>query len=334
MLLDGLAPTAEYRFRVRAKNEAGGPGEWSGEYGPVTLRGLSKPGTPTGVAHTRLSDTSLTLAWQAPGDTGGGSLTYEVAQKVGLSAFDVIAITSQTSVDVTGLQPTAAYRWRGRAVNGGPAAGDWTAAYGPVTLRQVDPPSEPREIDVAVSGSSGLVVTWQAPVDPGSEPVTYDIEYTSDGLWLTHASTAATSTAITGLERGVAYSVRVAARNSGGASAWVSSGLTTIPEAGPPQAVDPRTIAVALRKSGRLYRGTLSWARPVGEVTAYRVRMKVAGKTWSAWVTYAQGDLDLADPRLLLRPMTPNTRYVVALQAVNASGRSAATTWAFATPRR
>ncbi len=331
--VDNLVPSAEYLFRVRAKNGSG-PGAWSDEYGPVTLQGLSKPGTPTGLTHSTLSDTSLTLAWEAPEDAGGGPLTYEVAQKVGLSAFNLVTTTSETSIDITGLQPTGAYMWRVRALNGGPAPGEWSAPYGPVTLREVDPPSEPQDIEVSASGTSNLIVTWRAPASLGGAPVTYDVEYTSDGLWEKHASTTAVSTAITGLSRGVSYSVRVAARNSGGTSGWVYSDLATIPEPGPPLAVDSRTISVALGKVGRLYRGALAWTPPAGEVTSYRVRVKRAGKPWSAWVTYTSGNINLAAPRLTLSKLVRNSRYIIAIQAVNGYGRSPVATSAFTTPRR
>ena len=203
-----------------------------------------------------------------------------------------------------------------------------------MTLREIDPPSEPQDIEVSASGVSSLIVTWRAPTSPGGAAVTYDVEYTSDGLWEKHASTTAVSTAITGLSRGVSYSVRVAARNSGGTSEWVYSDLATIPEPGPPLAVDSRTISVSLGRDGRLYKGFLAWTPPAGEVTSYRVRVKRAGKPWSAWVTYASGSINLAAPRVTFSKLRRNSRYIIAIQAVNGYGRSPVATSAFTTPRR
>lgn len=330
--LENLVPSGSYLFRVRAKNDSG-PGEWSQEYGPVTLEELTKPGVPTDLVHVKTSETSLTLEWQAPEELGGGSPLYEIQQKVGLGAFITRALTPLTSFDVEGLAPSSSYMFRVRAKNGA-AVGDWTAPYGPVVLQSSTPPGEPTQVTASLATPTSLTVTWRPPADPGTGALSYVVQYSADGLYLQHAITTSTSATIEGLTRGLTYSVRVAARNSSGSSAWVYSGMVALPQIEPPRAVSLASITHQLRKSGQRFRGTLRWAPAEGTVTSYRVRMRVGSQPWSAWSVFTPPSIDLTSPKLLLRQLARSTRYTFAIVAANDAGRSSATIYSFTTPRR
>ena len=100
-----------------------------------------------------------------------------------------------------------------------------------VTVTDVDEaPAKPNAPTLTVSAdspTSGLVVTWKAPVNTGPAITSYDLRYRVQNttLWTTHIVEDATSATFTGLAEGTTYEAQVRAINDEGTGAWSDSGV-------------------------------------------------------------------------------------------------------------
>ncbi|TDU87990.1 processive endocellulase [Kribbella voronezhensis] len=114
------------------------------------------PSTPTSLAATAVSGSSVTLNWAASTDNVGVS-GYEV-----LSGTTVMGATAATSLQVTGLTPDTSYTFSVRAKD---ASGNLSAASAPVAVRTSSAPAS--TLTVQQKGTSSAVanqlgVTLQA----------------------------------------------------------------------------------------------------------------------------------------------------------------------------
>ena len=117
--ITGLAANTSYSFTVSASNSAGS----SAQSAPVTATtaggGTQVPPTPSGLAVTGTTCTSVSLSWSA----SSGATSYRVYRGTALAAT-----VTGTGTTVTGLSASTAYAFRVSAVN---AAGE-SAQSGPV----------------------------------------------------------------------------------------------------------------------------------------------------------------------------------------------------------
>ena len=108
--VSGLTPGATYTFTTVAYNSVG----WGAESGPRTITLSKRPDPPTGVAALDVQSISLTIAWSAPGNTGGLPITnYLVRRWTGPSASgsytDISVDASARSALISGLSPGQEY---------------------------------------------------------------------------------------------------------------------------------------------------------------------------------------------------------------------------------
>ena len=215
----GLTNGTAYTFRVTATN-AVGTGPASAASSPVTPTGATAPAAPTGVSATA-GDGSAVVSWTAPADGGSGITSYTVTPYIGATAQPVRTVTGTppaTSTTVTGLTNGTAYTFTVTATNAvgtGPAS----AASSPVTPTGPTAPAAPTGV-TATAGDGSAVVSWTAPADGGSGitgyTVTPYIGATAQPVRTVTGTPPATSTTVTGLTNGTAYTFRVAATNAVG----------------------------------------------------------------------------------------------------------------------
>ena len=196
----------------------------------VAFAPLPAPGQVTGVSATA-GQGSATVTWHAP-SSGGPATTYTVTPYENGSAQQVTTVTGNpagTSVTIHDLTPGTPYTFTVQASNP-TGAGQVSAASSPVTPTALTPPSAPAGV-TASGASSQAMVTWSAPTSDGGKPITgytvtpYIGSTAQTSVQVSGAST--TTTTITGLTNGTAYTFAVAAVNSVGTGSASSSNSAT-----------------------------------------------------------------------------------------------------------
>ncbi|GFZ31506.1 hypothetical protein CSC2_20320 [Clostridium zeae] len=105
----GLSPSTEYKYTVRAKDQANNLSDASSELSVITAGDNVPPSNPTNLQYTARTGNSITLSWSASTDNGtlAGYDIYCNGSKVGSS--------TTTSYTCTGLQANTQYLFTVRA---------------------------------------------------------------------------------------------------------------------------------------------------------------------------------------------------------------------------
>lgn len=222
--ITGLAELTEYEVRVRAENEAG-EGDWSEAASGTTL--LAPPRFVEGESADREVEENT-----APGVAIGepvratvheGPLRYSLeGEDADAFAIDVSSGQLRTRQGVDYDHETrSSYAVEVEASHA--RAGTGRIAVQIMVLDVDEPPDQPFAPALSASGSTGLRVDWDAPVNTGPPISDYDLEYRSLGteeyLDAGYEGTEPEAT-ITDLARQTLYEVRVRAENDEGVGAW------------------------------------------------------------------------------------------------------------------
>ena len=182
------------------------------------------PGVPGEPAPPTATHAAVTLSWTAPA-TGGPVTGYRLWRQAGEEDFAVLG--ADLAADVlshtdTTVAASTAYQYRVQALSAA-GAGVRTAAVGATTAETPRKPGVPTDLAAAPGPDSRMVLSWEAPVDPGTEAISgYRIERAADAATLDwRAAEANTGTtdltwSDSGLDGGTRYHYRVSARNSVG----------------------------------------------------------------------------------------------------------------------
>ncbi|MFC4592031.1 fibronectin type III domain-containing protein [Sphaerisporangium corydalis] len=200
------------------------------------------PLAPTAVTATP-GDAGATVTWTAPSDGGAPITAYTVTAGPGGARA---SSTGATTATVTGLTNGTAYTFTVTATNaiGTSAASAPSAAVTPHAA--VSRPGAPLGV-TATAGDGVATVTWQAPSSGGSPITKYTMTAIPGG---TTTTTTGTTTTVSGLTNGTAYTFTVTATNAIGTSdASAPSPPVTPGRAVPPgrpfvTEVEPRDSAV------------------------------------------------------------------------------------------
>lgn len=139
----GLANGTPYQFFVVAKNEVGSSQESSAS---ATATPYRQPGAPSSanISASGYAPASLNMSWGAPGDTGGGNLSYEWGLTLGSGETGATRPIDPRVASVGG-KPAGTYEFHVRACN--PAGcGAWTPSSPAVVL---DPPPPPTSVTLS-----------------------------------------------------------------------------------------------------------------------------------------------------------------------------------------
>ncbi|MHA6530505.1 fibronectin type III domain-containing protein [Paenibacillus sp. BAC0078] len=266
-----LAANTEYTVRVRAKN-AGGVGEYSA---PVTLKTLLVTPTPTTVS----TSNQVTVSWAAI----AGATGYEID-------VDGTVVDNGTELSYThkGLTPSTSHTYKVRALSADNASA-WSAAVSKYTT-----PTTVGPVTVTPTASS-VAASWTAVTGATG----YDVEING----AVAGSVATTSFTKTALAANTEYTVRVRAKNTGGAGEYSTPVMLKTLLVTP----TPTTVSTSSQV-------TVSWAAIAG-ATGYEI--DVDGKV-------VDNGTELSYTHKGLTPSTSHTYKVRALSADNASAWSAA----------
>ena len=245
--ITGLEEGEAYKVKVRA-SYSGTSGDWSGDVtitiaevvtntiAEVVTNTIAVPGTPVNIGVSPGSSGTLDISWQAPAFDGGSSITgYTIQWKAASGDWTVPsdvseAATTGTSHTITGLTEGTTYAVRVFATN---SIGDGVpSAESMVTQQTPQQPLGPRDIGriTLTNTTPGTIdASWVAPSEA---PANYRISWAKVGdpylTWTDSAGNAFPtdpSHAITGLEGGETYNVKVRASYSGTSGDW-SDGVT------------------------------------------------------------------------------------------------------------
>lgn len=200
------------------------------------------PGTPRFNAVTP-GNTSLTVTWFAPSNSGGTPTHYDIQTAVYDPNDPNAALTWSSSTvyqvsnaalsqQISGLTNATEYKVRIRARNGAndANASSWVVYSGTVTVYGV--PAKPTISSFTSDAENGAAtIEWSAPANNGSAITGYEVSATADGQTTRYCNTGgnATSCVIYGLSNKVQYSFVLGAQNIAGSSANSDAYLASIP---------------------------------------------------------------------------------------------------------
>ena len=229
LALSGLRLGTTYQVRVAAVNTVG-----TGLYVYGSFTTLATVSTsPTALASSNISSSGFTLNWNAPSSNGGATITdYAVEINGGGFSWSPIShqVTRNTSIAITGLNPSIKYSVRVKAVNS-VGASKVSTTLNVTTLATA--PGTVIGLTVKSVTATGAVITWTAPNNGGAKISDYLAETSTDKgqTWKTVVKSASSSTTLTlkGLKTKTNYLFRVSAKNIVGFSAPSSNLIFVTP---------------------------------------------------------------------------------------------------------
>ena len=235
------------------------------------------PGAPV-ITGATAGQTSAAVAFTAD-DSGGSTITRLEFALDDTTAVDDSTTSLSSPYTLSNLSLGTAYTVYMRAVNA-VGSGPWSAPQGFVTSSPpipppVYPPGAPTGA-MAVAGDASASVSWVAPSDSGSYPIsTYQVTSAPGGRSCLVAVPALTCT-VSGLTNGTAYTFTVRALNGAGwgASSGPSNAVTpratpvkTIQITGSRDALDTRIVRVSGTTTGLVGEQVAPWVRFTGQTT-------------------------------------------------------------------
>ena len=193
------------------------------------------PGVPV-ITGVTAGQTSAQVAFTAD-DSGGSTITRLEFALDDTTAVDDSTTSLSSPYTLSNLSPGTAYTVYMRAVNA-VGTGPWSAPQGFVTSSPpipppVYPPGAPTEL-TAVAGDASADVSWVAPSDSGSYPMSNYQVTSAPGGRSCLVSVPALTCEVSGLANGTSYTFTVRALNGAG---WGS-------DSAPSNAVTPRATPV------------------------------------------------------------------------------------------
>ena len=129
--MTGLTPATTYLFKMRACNGPNRCSDWTANHTFTTLAGTVTPGRVTNLRHSSSGDNSVTLAWNAPGNSAAAAVTgYHVQHRPLESDWpgdgvDVVQGAGTTTFTVSQLVDGTIYEFQVQACNAA-GCGAWT----------------------------------------------------------------------------------------------------------------------------------------------------------------------------------------------------------------
>jgi Fibronectin type III domain/HYR domain len=238
-VVHGLAPGTTYTFTVVATTISDSTPSLPSN--PVTTP--TAPNPPTNVNATLADNSSASVAWSAPLNTGGSPITkYTVTSSPG----GLAATTpdgSTTSAVVHGLAPGTTYTFTvvATTISDSTPSLPSNAVTTPYTV-----PGVPTGV-TATAGLASAVVNWSAPTTDGGSPITsYTVRSSPGGATVTTADGSTTSVTVPNLAPETAYTFTVVATNAAGSGA-VSAAAGATPyglDTTPPTLTVPSSFSV------------------------------------------------------------------------------------------
>jgi len=180
------------------------------------------PAVPTGLSASGATTSSLNLSWSAVSTPANCTVSYSVYR----GGVQVASGLSGTSTTISGLSSNTSYSFSVTAVDAAGSSAQSSAVSASTLLVTTCSAAPAVPTGLATSGitSSSVNLSWSAVSSPANCSVTYSVfrggSQVASGL-------TGTSTSVTGLSAGTAYSFTVAAVDAAGSSAQSGSASAT-----------------------------------------------------------------------------------------------------------
>jgi len=305
----GLTPATSYTFTVTATNIAG-TSVPSGASNQITADS-TVPGAPTIGAATILTSTSARVAFTAPANNGGASITgYTVTSTPG----NIVASGTSSPITVLGLTPATSYTFKIVASN---FVGDSaeSAESNSITTPAADVfvPDAPTIGTATKTGSTTATLAFTAPANNGGAAIIGYIGTSTPGGII--ASSTSSPMTFTGLTPATHYTFVVRAVNIVGSGPNSDSSNVINTDSAPP---GPPTVGTAAKTGATT--ATLAFTPPTvtnGQtIIGYTVDSTPIGGTGSGTTS-----------PILVTGLTPATAYrfkIRAVTSVNTQGEESA----------
>ena len=252
----------------------------------------------------------VSLSWTA----SAGATSYNVKRATTSGGpYTMIANVTATSFVNTGLANGTTYYYVVSALNANGESANSSQAS--ATPNGPPPPAAPIGL-AATAGDTQVLLGWTA----SAGAMSYNVKRatTSGGPYTTITNVTATSFLNTGLTNGTTYYYVVSALNASGEGANSSEASAT-------PALPPPPVPIKLTAAAGNAQVLLSWTASAG-ATSYNV--KRATTSGGPYTTIT----NVTTTSLLDTGLVNGTRYYYAVSALNATGESANSSQAFATP--
>lgn len=199
--INGLIPNTTYYFALKSADEIN---QWSGlsniaSGSTAEEQDQTAPGPIVDLRYPDVTESSIVLAWTAPGDDGnqGQASEYDIR-------YSLVNITyanwgtctrvqnvpapqpagNSESFTITGLPPNTAYYVAIRTCDEVPNYSLLSNIIHPRTNNEQTPPSAVTNLQITQANGTNVTLSWTAPGDDGDQgrATTYDIRYSTTQL--------------------------------------------------------------------------------------------------------------------------------------------------------
>ena len=317
------ATTRHYRVSAINRVGTGNPSNVD----DATTEG-SVPGRPTGLTATAQDTSQIDLAWTAPTDDGGVTITgykIEVSRDRTTGSWtDLVANTGDTTTthSHTGLMRGSTRFYRVSAMN----AVDFGSPSRVASATTLDAPGSPTNLTATANGQTQIDLSWTAPRSDGGSPITgYQIDVSANrgATWTILVENSLSSDVTTypheGLTAGTTRHYRVRAINAIGTGSASNVDLATTDAAVPDAPTNLTATAISRTRID------LKWDKPSfnggSDITGYRIQMSTdAGVTWSD----EEANTGSTSTRYADTGLSAGTTLHYRVRALNTVGASAA----------
>lgn len=215
--IDGLTNNVEYSFTVAARNAV----DWSDSSPPsAAARPDARPFAPAAPVATR-GDQSASVTWSTPENPGSPITGYELEISPAAPGGSTFT-TSATRFTATNLVNGQEYRFRVRARNLAPDAGEWSPWSSAVTpAGRPEPPEEVSATNQRTGWTTNeITVSWRGAFANGSPITGYEVRV--EGRPTVRLGADVRSYTFSAV-RGTRYPVTVRAVNAVGEGPWANT---------------------------------------------------------------------------------------------------------------
>ncbi|RJQ24382.1 fibronectin type III domain-containing protein [Candidatus Parcubacteria bacterium] len=338
----GLTTSQSYSYRISAINAIGtSTSSTEASATPTSSSSGTLPSSPTNLSAIPVSPTQVNLFWSAPSNNGGYPITgYKIEYRIGSGSYSTLVSdtgSTSTTFSHTGLTTNQAYLYRVYAITSFGTSEDPSpeAFAQPKSTSTLNTPSAPTNLSATAVSPTQISLSWTTPSNNGGAVITgYKIEVKSgSGSYTTLVSnTQSTTTTYShaGLATGTAYTYKVSAINSAGASTASNESSATPTSSSSSGAPGAPTNLSATAVSGTQI--NLSWNAPSNNggypITGYKIEYRIDSGSYTTLVSNTQSTTTTYSHTGL----TSGQLYVYRVSAINSVGTGSTSSESSATP--